>query len=252
MKFTISYVAIILIALVFMLSGCGKDDADKITDFPEITDQNCDWEVSLYVGDFGKASTDIEIWWLGDSYPEGTIELKIDDEVVSLENDFYSYWGYVDLAPGQNFDLEFYVDGQKKMDRSFRTPAMVNGNFPSTFTNTQATTFTWNLNPNVNSSYQMVFASSYPEDSMDDDGTFFSKMLSPSARSYTLPANTLANWGSDTFYFLSIQEADARIENRVGVVVGSMDFAGYLPTSKDKDERSIRRSMHRAILNNIK
>lgn len=186
--------------------GCNKDD-NNITNPAEPFEMssmgNYDWVMFLYCsyGQSKQASMTLQLYWNGEpSFVEpDTIQFLVDNETVPLWQPtvgagYYTAADYVELEPGQSYQFQLKVNGVSKFNKNCRICYPCNSTFPETFNPHNAMTMTWELEHNNSFQFVEIDASSYSP----KYNNRYTKFISSSDRSFTLPANTLN--GVDTGY----------------------------------------------------
>lgn len=210
MKKVIYLLMLILISLSLLITACSDDDNDGLTGIPEITPENYDWSILfLDFSDLFAKNKEYVIWadWLGDSaaITENDIfTLQIDDDLYEMVGDNdegeWSYQVFAELEPGTEYRVEFFKNGNSLTNINLRMPYEAMVTFPETFNPAQSANMSWEMDDN--NQYQVAFLDSYSYDW--DEESHEEIDLSPSAREYTFPANTVANFGPGTEYQMGL------------------------------------------------
>lgn len=213
---------LLLISLFLLLGACGDDDEDDgLTGIPEITPENYDWEIYFMdFSDMGAKVNEYVIWadWLGDSAAiteEDMFTIKIDENLYEFWGGNYegewSYHTMAELEPGIEYAVEFFKNGTLLANTNLRMAYSAAVDFPSTFDPTESAYISWEMDGD--NQYQVAILESYNDDNWDDE-SYEEKVLSPSAREYTYPANTVENYGPATEYFMDLLQFNFKKSDR--------------------------------------
>lgn len=236
--------SILLFAMLFLsLAGCGDSDKNDITGLPDITPQLFDWEI-IIADTYGmqqKGNYMVNCYWYGAT--SGITDADVfsikfgTQQPIALENynlgGFRMIFGTADLTPATTYNVVFYKNNTPISTSSIKTPYRVATTFPNTYNPTQTAHLTWNLD--ANNQYQVLTVSAYnPQTDEDDD---YDKNLDPSARSFTIPANVVENYGAGAEYTIDLAQANFTKSGRTAILAiqgNSQDYGTSNPTKSAK------------------
>lgn len=209
-KLGILLVLILALSALF-LTSCKDKNNNNIVGPGEITPANTDWEIMLFQFGEQKAneySISVSYWQAQTDITENdTFHLTIDGSEVMLSaynyGGWWSIWGTTTLNPGQVYDIKFFRNGNEVASTSLRMPYAADATFPATFNPTQSASFSWTLSNN--NQYQFAGGTAYKY--VPDGESLYDEELediSPGARSHTVPANALSDYGDGADYDLMV------------------------------------------------
>jgi len=222
-------VAIAGLMILLLITACTEEDL--ITNPPDINPTNTDWDVSFQYGDV-EDKTDVTILFSAIYLHSNHDSLSPDDSAsLYIDGVEYPMVAFLGATSGvwigsAVFDTTiphtfvFTYNDQVKAETVMKLPSMPVVQFPSSFDPSIGTQFSWELSSN--SQYQFAGADSYNHYTEDTDE--YSANLSPSSRSFTVPANAVTDLGQGTEYTLSIGEMNYKRE-------GKISFSGYAISS---------------------
>lgn len=221
-KFLILILAALL-AIGMLLTACDKDN--EITDPAE-----ADWSVAFVrTIDSGKDATHfVTVSWAGEEnefVAPNSLTLKVDGEELPLQVYNEVWFGDATLVSGQTYDIELIIDGETACDGSLTMVNEVSGSFPATYDPSSSATISWAVSGTGNNDSQIVSATSYDPVNFTHDS--FDEVLTPSARSYTFPAEAVESYGADTMYSLEITEMNAKTVSDVMLISSHGDDKDY-------------------------
>lgn len=237
---------------LFVLSACGDDDDGGITGMPDISEENFDWDLwftaELHNQDKNSTIYYVSAYYLGDYTDideDDDYYFKIGDLLVELWGDYGDYSGHVELEPGTEYNIEFYKNDQKLSSANLKMPYNAIVDFPETFNYREPFTFTWELP--ANNSYQWVSMYAYNPDTDEESEEGYNKMIASSARSHTIPANSLEDFGPQTEYSLYFSSGEFKASGRYAFSADSItywhSYSNYV--------KSFNKEFHRNIVNSI-
>lgn len=214
---------LLIIPMLFLITGCNPDPED-ITAPPTVNYTNADWQVIWiagtgdtlskdYAGAFSLLYTGLDYTVLDDS-DTATIEVDgIDHDFIPLFSPTFGIWisSPLELDLGVMHEISFSYNGNTKASVEIRFPYVPVVNFPTTYSPDQEAQLTWTLNSNSQWQQAGVEATSADEENSDE----FYQNLAPSARTTTIPANSVSSLGSGTSYELSVSELNYKLSNRI-------------------------------------
>ncbi|MCB5268056.1 MAG: hypothetical protein LHW46_08125 [Candidatus Cloacimonetes bacterium] len=218
---------VILIALLFSLSACGGDDDNDgdLTEIPEITPDNFDWDV--YIVDVASSKPEVNYYvsvdWLGNPaalIAGDQISIKFgDQEAIILQNmGFGGYWFYAGMAqlnPGTSYNIKLFKNDDQQASVNIKTPYRAYASFPSFYNPSTSAEITWSLEHD--NQFQVAGVSSYDADYEESDDDLV--WLDPSERSHTIPANAVQNYGEDTEYEMLVLQYSFAQNNRSAFMI---------------------------------
>jgi hypothetical protein len=194
-----------------LTTSCKSNSNNNIVGPGDITPANTDWEIMFFETPGGKAaeySISVNYWQeQTDILATDTFHMMIDDVEVPLTTynfgGYWSIWGTVELNPGQTYAVKLYKNDTQITSANLMMPYNATATFPTSFDPAQSTSFSWTLSNN--NQYQFAGASAYQYvqggDSNYDDAI---EDISPSARSHTVPANGIQDFGAGTWFELLV------------------------------------------------
>ena len=220
MKKFVFLLSIAMLVILLAISGCKKDkDNDGLTGIPDITPANFDWDI--YILDLSGMGEDqredsyfVSCDWLGNQSAitqSDVLTIQFNDGTpITLQNYGYWFgeWSFVAeamLNPGASYNVKLFKNGTQQASGTIKTAYRCYANFPAYYNPSTTAELTWSLNNN--NQFQTAGVSSYGEWSGEEeeyDEHFVE--LSPSARSYTIPANAVDNFGEWTEYELLVMQ----------------------------------------------
>jgi hypothetical protein len=239
---------ILLLLLVmfsaFMVTGCGEsddNDDNNNTTVPtnpdDISFATADWFVSfISVGGFkANVTTSIMVYYLNPTNvptAEDVVVLKVDNVDVNLQPLGWLpglYTTSAMLNEGQSYNVELLFNGTSKVNTPLTMAYIPNATFPNSFSYNQSANVSWSLAGN--NQYQFIGASSYGPGTDQDSN--YSKQLTNTVRSYTIPANSVTNYGTATEYYLDLDQTNYKNINRVALMSFANDSQSYNVKGKE-------------------
>jgi len=228
MKLTYLFVIILLGLSLFIFSCGGDDDDDDVfdpTDIEGIGDDVADWLVTINSNDWTKGNYMIMANYLGsasDLSASDTVSLKVNDETYPLlMMTLGLYHAQVTMTAGTSYDVQFIHNGTVKAETTVKTVYHVTADFPETWNPAQSTSFFWNLSGD--NQYQVAGGNSSHEDDFDE----YSRSISPSARSFSVPGGQVDLYGPGTYYILFVDEMNFKVVSRVAFLCWQGDYQNY-------------------------
>ncbi len=217
MKKTLFMELLVLTLFTFLLSACGGNQDNGNPTMPDICNPAiADWVISFTSLHEAKEDHVIFIYWNGvhSQLPQNTqVQLKINGEEIPLDSCQFepgNYLGLYNLNSGTTYRIEFSVNNILKAQTDLRMVYQASANFPNTFNPASSFAIDWSLS--ANNQYQIAVLSSWHDEDQEDE---YHKDLSPSARSYTFPANAVQNFGSGTEYGVYLTQANLKLVNKI-------------------------------------
>ena len=239
---------LLVLSLAFFSCEKGKDKiTDPIEDDPN--EENTDWQMILIqdYDEYKNTNYHFTAHWLGDSSeidPSDAFSMSFDGESYELTNmsifSFVMIVGEAQLNPGQSYNFSFYRNDERITQMSITTPHPANAKFPASFNPRNATEINWTLS--ADNQYQIVDLYSSHPDFDDDDEDSYSKVISPSLRSHTIPANSISGHGQGTYYTISLNQLNMFRKGRNVVMTTQYQDKEYGTYSKDAQERAFKRA----------
>jgi hypothetical protein len=230
-----------LLALSFSLVACGGDDDDDDfdpTDIAGINADNADWIVNLMAIVQNEKSREymVMVNYTGDNttlQPTDMVTLEIDGTPLSWMSAMPGYYHTQTLfVPGQTYSMKFKFNSTEKANTNFTIPWVCDGTFPSTFNPAQASEMSWTLSNNNQYQVAGVNASKYVS-STENYFDEYIKSISTSARSFSIPANSVQNFGAGTSYTMFVDEINFKNVNRIAFLGWESDMTVYQAQKKE-------------------
>lgn len=228
---------LMVIISAFLITGCGdsNDDNNNNNNIPtnpdDITFANADWFVS-FIGIGGvKANVynSVMVYYLNPSdipTNEDVVVLKVDNIDVNLQPIGWLpglYSASVNVNEGQSYNIELLFNGTSKVNTPLTMAYIPAASFPANYSYNQSANINWSMGGN--NQYQFVGASSFGPGT--DQYSDYSKQLTNSVRSYTIPANSVTNYGVGTEYHLDIDQTNYKNVNRIALMSFTNDSSFY-------------------------
>ncbi|MDZ4183092.1 MAG: hypothetical protein U1B83_09460 [Candidatus Cloacimonadaceae bacterium] len=226
-------------AIALFLSACGG--SDNPVDPMDIDAANTNWHIMfLQIQAEDKAETySISPMWLGDPTAMSstdTFHIVIDNQTYSIQGYwmFNEWWlfGTAQLNPGQTYNVKFFKNNVQQCENNIKMPHPASATFPQNYSPGASASFSWNLSTDNQYQYAGVDAYKYVEGGEDvyDD---YIKSISPSARSFTVPANSVQNLGAGTDYSLMVMQLNYARSGRNVMTAYQGQYSEY--TTKNAD-----------------
>lgn len=234
MKKFMYLLVVLFIALMLSISACGGDDDDNgLTEIPDITPENYDWDIYILdTMDTGRTSSYfVSADWLGSSSalsPDDVISIQFDSHTpVVLFNygwgDEWYFIGSAQLNPGTSYSVKLLKNNSQQASVTVKTPYRCYANFPSLYNPNNSAELTWSLEHN--SQFQIAGVSSYGPGYTEEDDEM--AWLEPSARTHTIPANAVDNYGEETEYELLVIQYGFAKSGRMAVMTAQGQSRSY-------------------------
>jgi hypothetical protein len=231
--------SIVLVAFMFFLVGCSKDsNSTTIISPDDVTTSNADWMVVVgnWIDPSQKSSQSIVV------VPTNLVDFlnyslvfKIDGVELPLahDNQIPVWSGTADLEPGQTYTFHVVITnnltgGIQDLTTSAEMVYPVEASFPDPYHLNTNTLLTWSVAHD--SQYQQVYVTSTSAANQVDE---YEKRVSSSARSYTIPANCVTDYGSGSDISLEVNEFNYSHVGRLALFTASSSFANY-PVAKNQ------------------
>ncbi|HRY83701.1 MAG TPA: hypothetical protein P5533_03610 [Candidatus Cloacimonadota bacterium] len=221
---------LLLLALSFTLISCGNDDDNNDdfdpTDMAGVNADNADWIVNITPMEAGRENDFmIMVNFTGDNttiLPTDVLVLKIDGVALSWLSSFPGYYHtQTDLTAGQSYEFSLLFNGSVKATTTMTLPYVANPSFPASFDPAAAASFSWTLSGN--NQYQVAAAQSSKYVSATEHyADEYIKSISPSDRSFNVPANSIETWGAGTTLTLALYQINYKNVNRVAFMAYQM------------------------------
>jgi hypothetical protein len=229
------------LAALFMLSACGDDKDDTPTGIPDITAGNYDWDIYFVTGAHEEAKAEeyaIFASYLGnpnDIAQADAYTMEIGSETHELWGFMGSFYSNVSLNPGQEYNVKFKKNNSVLSSTTIRMPYKTTTVFPANYLPTAAATMEWTMQ--ASNDYQ--FAGVDANDPYNDEEDEYYVVLNNSARSVTIPANAVENYGSDADYSMYLTQMNFKKNGRYAFSSFSVDFNDYdyVPAKFDRAEQ---------------
>lgn len=234
-------------SMALLIMGCGGSDS---TDPNDIDDEDLDWHIMFIEVDTQDRDTYYSISPVfmgvnGSFTPDDVFYMLIDGQEYSIEGYYmmnqWMLWGSADLNSGQEYDVKFYQNDNLVCQGDIRMPYTAHASFPNTFNPTQSTSFSWELSQN--NQYQYAGAEAWAGEYIEeDDYEEYIKNISPGARSFTVPANSVHYLGQDTEYDLTVMQTNFAKYGRNAFSAIQSEYATYYTRGPLTEEEQILRA----------
>lgn len=237
-----TYLPILLImALVglLILSACNKDKDNNPTGIPDISPANYDWDI-YFISVDGQDKSDsyiLLINYLGNPNnlaPGDVYQVEVGAQNLNLMGHMGTYYSYVNLTAGEEYSVKFKKNNSVLSSANLKMPYKTNTQFPANYVPTNAATMNWTLQ--TNNEYQFAGVEAYDWNSEDDDD--YIVVLNNSARSATIPANAVDDFGSQATYSLMVTQMNFKKNGRFAfssISSETKDY-GYLPAKQNRND----------------
>jgi hypothetical protein len=222
-----SFLLLLLTILIssFLLVSCGPEDEEiDPEDVFNLTSEDADWMVS-FVGGAGidKATEQmIMVSYMGevsDITADDVTRLTMNGVDLTLQSiipGIYVASG-VQVDPGVTLAWKFYFNNQLKGSVSLPLPYHCVGSFPATFDPAESASISWTLDHE--NQYQVAGANSSKYVSATEILTDeYIKSIPVTNRSFTVPANSIQDFGEGTNHSLFIDQLNYKLDNRIAFV----------------------------------
>ncbi len=222
------WMLMILLLGFFMLFtvSCGPtdssdDEIDTPTSIYDISPTVAEWVIGFNTLG-GKSPYFITAFWIGGLNPpdfNDTAELIINGEVVDIISLIPGVWiGECNVTPGSICTVKYVYEGVTKTETTLKMVNLItDSDFPEPYNPAQSATFTWSLP--VNNDHQIAGVTAYTEveggEDYEDD---YTKEIPVTARTFTVPANPIANVPAGAEYSLGISEVNFKVNNRTALM----------------------------------
>jgi hypothetical protein len=191
-----------------LLFGCGKDKkkSTTVTGSDLIDIENGDFDFFMGIVSYSiyeKAPYMVMIQSYNEDVLITSVELKINNAAITLISYVSFYYAELNLTQGQTVSYEAKINGTTYSGNLTIPYRPQNVTFPAVFNPAQSYNITWSLAQN--SQFQMFEAYGWNANNEQETGKY--KELSPSDRSFTIPANWIGS-GYDE-YDLALSEFSA-------------------------------------------
>ena len=236
-----------LLVLALSIIACDKDDDDNNNDLTgpgDVTPANTDWQIIfIHNPNVGKLETySMTATWLGNPTAinqSDTFSMKIDGTEYTVSSYWVfgvmMIWAEAQLNPGHTYNFEFYRNGTKVCDVDIKMPYPATATFPQNYSPTASATFNWSLSDN--NQYQFAGVSAYGGADQTEDAIV---SITPSARSYTVPANAVTGFGPSTEYELLVTQINFARDGRTAVSAIQGQYKDYNTQSRDASQNLLR------------
>jgi hypothetical protein len=233
MKKTVLWLLVLTMIVSLALTGCGKDKKstnNTITGSDLADLENGDFDFFLGITSFdiydkGTYLVMIQSYDYEQQITSATLSINNQEVPLSQEgyDGYYFFYGEVMLNQGQAAAYDVTVNSASYSGELTIPYQPQNVNFPMEFNPAQSYDISWSLGGN--SQYQLFEVYGYNWDDDEEDGEY--KELSPSARSFTIPANWV-NSGFE-YYDIALSEFSANWSGKFIAVAfdGSIAEYGY-------------------------
>ncbi|PKN79411.1 MAG: hypothetical protein CVU48_05330 [Candidatus Cloacimonetes bacterium HGW-Cloacimonetes-1] len=239
---------ILLVAVIALfVAACGGDDNNNSsglpTDYTDINPSTADWVIMFADAD-AKTPQMAMVFWTGDMttlLTTDTAELLFNGNALYLETYFGMpglYFAVLDAVEGQTYTVEFKYNGVTKVNTDLKMVYSSNATFPATFNTAESASFSWTMAGN--NQYQLAGGSSLRSSDPTDDEMDSFEEIAVSARSYTLGANKLTNFGFGTTYTLEVDQLNYKVVSHVALMSIHGSFADYGYIAKKDQVLSMR------------
>lgn len=140
------------------------------------------------------------------------------------------------------------IDGDVQCDANLRIVYPVTGSFPEFYNPTMSSTMTWSLYDD-NEEQVASLSSVNMENIWEDDDYYETSQLSPSARSFTFPANAVDDFGTATQFTMDITQLNVNTVNDVMLMSGHSAYQSYGYGSKQERGRTQILNHYRKLIN---
>lgn len=222
MKNCLLLLGVLLLALSFMLTACDGDDDENgfdPTNIAGINADNADWIVNLMaiVQNAKSRQYMVMVTYTGDNttlQPTDMTTLEVDGTPLSWMSSQPGYYHTQTLfTPGQSYSLAFKFNGTLKASTDFTIPWVADGTFPASFNPAQSAEISWTMSHNNQYQVAGVNSSKYVS-STENYSDEYIKSIPTSARSFSIPANSVQDFGAGTNYTMFVDEINYKNVNR--------------------------------------
>jgi hypothetical protein len=256
-KFVLLFIILLGIFMLF-ITACGKKDNNNNNtsgtpmDLEDITPEMAEWAIMIFGTDATKTPYMVNVVWIGGTtLPTitDTATLEIDGTNIMVQSYSPGYWfGGYDAVQGADCTVKFVYNGVTKVNSTIRMVNLITGStFPTTYNPAQTANFSWTLP--ANNQHQLAgvsaYKDNYPAESWSDD---YVKEVSADARSYTVPANPIANVPAGATYSLGVTEVNYKIVDMVALMAMNGAWSDdYAKNAKPERMRSLARNVINAL-----
>lgn len=216
---------ILMSFLMLFLVGCVNPDDPNDTEIETPTgweDLNpgiAEWVVMLTAG-LEKSTYVVSVTWIGGiNIPQvsDTAVLYVNGNDVEIDAMIPGVWfGSCNVAQGSDATIKFVYNGETRVDTSLKTVNLItDATFPTTYNPTQTAAISWTLP--TNNQHQVVGISASKDDAKEWSGDYSREVL-VADRSFTFPANPIADAPAGADYTLGVTEVNFKIKNKIALM----------------------------------
>lgn len=241
-KFTILFLVLTFSILGF-ISGCSDDDGGGGTTDPSIDPEDYAFYMTVTSTDYQRDNYMITMIPMANNIIT-SLEISINGVDVVMTNYMELWSGSTIMSEGQTYQLEVTING---IDHSLtiNTPHIPVVNWPVNWVLTEPTSIAWTLT--ADAEYQEIYGTS--TDYITWDEAYAD--LSPSDRSFTIPANWVDPIYTD--YYLMLVEMNFAFEDNLIVTCMAFDEAFYVQGRLNGESKrniiEISKDMYKRIFN---
>jgi hypothetical protein len=251
-------VLLLIVLLSFsmlFITACGNgnnnNDNNDITTpmgIEDLTPATAEWAI-MFIGANVKTPYQIGAYWIGGAnIPQvgDTAILQINGTEVPLQSYGPGIWyGSMDTTQGTDATVKFVYNGTTKVETTIKTVNLITGSsFPTTYNPAQSSSFSWTLP--ADNQHQLAGVSAYKSNypTADDYSDEYIQEIGVDTRSYTVPANPLANVPAGASYSMGVSEVNYKILNMVALIsINGAWSDEYLQTAKPDRMRNFARKV---------
>lgn len=249
-------VLIVLLGVMMLFTtACGNEDDDAdptntITSYEDLTPAQAEWAIMFIGGDW-KTTYQVGAYWIGGAnapLATDTATLTVNGTDVDIMAYMPGLWmGSCNATQGADAAVKFVYNGTTKIDASFPMVSAITGaTFPNNYNPAQTADISWTLPSN--NQHQVVGVSAYSDPITKEWTGEYSKEVPVSARSYTFPANPIANAPADAIYSMGISDVNYKIQSKIALLSVTGAWSDEYSKSSRPEEKVI---LARRLLNTL-
>ena len=259
----------LLVLSILFVTGCdsdkkkddnGKNNGGSIFDLDELSPDRFDFSIAVIADSYDEEYG--EDWCRNTEYyifvdkinPEvvvNNLTLKINNEKVievsvSPED---SYWyTFYDLEQGREYKYELSTSTQTYTGNLKTVYIPTSISFPEVYNAKEPGVISWSLAKDNQA--QLFWAESFKYDVDEDYYSEYYKELSPSVRSYTIPANSIEYYGDNTGYWLNLTQINMTLSGKLALLSMhdySREYWYWNYSGEDRREETIKKLTNKAL-----
>jgi hypothetical protein len=237
---------LLLSMLMLFTTACVGDDPTNTdittpTSVDDLTPGLAEWAVILTGGEV-KSTYVVGVVWVGGldiPATDDTATLTVNGTDIEIESMFPGMWvGSCNATQGADATIKFVYNGETKVDTSLKLVNFITGSsFPSVYNPAQTANISWTLP--TNNPHQIVSINATKDTAKDWSGDY-SKEINVGERSFTFPANPIANAPAGATYNLGVSQVNFKIKSKIALmsINGAMSDP-YVGKAKPEDMRNL-------------